>query len=67
MQLSVLKRRPSQPAWREPYKTLFRAVIAAVASVTESGRGAFALEDGSFLDVAMVEGARKTLALAERS
>jgi len=47
--------------------TAARAVLAAVASATESGRGALALEDGSFLDVAMVEGARKTLALAERS
>jgi citrate lyase subunit beta / citryl-CoA lyase len=47
--------------------TAARAVLAAVASATESGRGALAMEDGSFLDVAMVEGARKTLALAERS
>ena len=47
--------------------TAARAVLAAVASATESGRGALALEDGAFLDVAMVEGARKTLALAERS
>lgn len=46
--------------------TAARAVLAAVATAAESGKGALALEDGSFLDVAMVEGARKTLALSDR-
>lgn len=46
--------------------TAARAVLAAVATAAKSGNGALALEDGSFLDVAMVEGAQKTLALSER-
>lgn len=41
-------------------------VVAAVRNALEAGSGTLVLPDGSFLDVAMVERARRTIALAER-
>lgn len=41
-----------------------RAVISAIGSGQDSGVGVFVLEDGSFIDRAMVEHARQTLAIA---
>lgn len=41
-------------------------VVTAVAGAREAGAGAVVLEDGSFLDVAMVERARRVLDLAAR-
>ena len=43
-----------------------RAVVARVGEARAAGVGAIALEDGTFLDIAMVEQARAVLALAER-
>ncbi|WP_127128490.1 CoA ester lyase [Georgenia sp. SYP-B2076] len=44
-----------------------RAVVARVGEAHTEGVGAIALEDGTFLDVAMVEQARAVLALTERT
>jgi len=44
-----------------------REVVRAVASAADVGSGTVVLPDGTFLDVAMVERARWTLALAERA
>lgn len=41
-----------------------RDLVAQLASAEETGTGAFALEDGRFVDRAIVESARRTLALA---
>ncbi len=43
-----------------------RSVVEAVRDALEAGSGTLVLPDGSFLDVAMVERARRTIALAER-
>jgi len=43
-----------------------REVLARIATAASDGVGTVVLEDGSFLDVAMVESARRTLALADR-
>ncbi|MGF3053474.1 HpcH/HpaI aldolase/citrate lyase family protein [Microbacterium sp. YY-03] len=42
-----------------------RLVLAAIETATQAGTGAIALADGTFLDVAMIERARETVALAE--
>lgn len=42
------------------------AVVDGVAAATTVGRGTVVLPDGTFLDVAMVEQARRVLALADR-
>jgi citrate lyase subunit beta/citryl-CoA lyase len=42
-------------------------IVDRVTTAARDGVGTAVLEDGTFLDVAMVEGARRTLALAERS
>ena len=42
------------------------AVVEGVAAATMVGRGTVVLPDGTFLDVAMVEQARRVLALADR-
>jgi len=44
-----------------------RNVLARIAGAAADGVGTVVLEDGSFLDVAMVESARRTLALADRT
>lgn len=44
-----------------------RAVLARVAEAADAGEGALALPDGTFLDAAMVTGARRTVLLAERA
>ena len=43
-----------------------RAVVERVGSASAVGSGTVVLEDGTFLDVAMVEQARRVLAIAER-
>lgn len=43
-----------------------REVVARVAAASADGVGTVVLEDGTFLDAAMVESARRTLALADR-
>jgi citrate lyase subunit beta/citryl-CoA lyase len=43
-----------------------REVVARVAGAARQGVGTVVLEDGTFLDAAMVDSARRTLALAER-
>ena len=42
-----------------------RRVVEAVHDAREAGSGTFVLPDGTFLDVAMVERARRTIALAD--
>lgn len=42
-----------------------RRVVEAMRNALEAGNGTFVLPDGSFLDVAMVERARRTIALAD--
>lgn len=42
-----------------------RSVVATVGQAHTEGIGAVAMEDGTFLDVAMVEQARDVLALAD--
>lgn len=44
-----------------------REVVDRVGEATADGAGTVVLEDGTFLDVAMVEAARRTLALADRA
>ncbi|GAA4288362.1 CoA ester lyase [Georgenia daeguensis] len=44
-----------------------RTVVARVGDARTDGVGAIALEDGTFLDVAMVDQARAVLALADRA
>ncbi|SKC71727.1 HpcH/HpaI aldolase/citrate lyase family protein [Krasilnikoviella flava] len=44
-----------------------REVVRVVADAADAGTGTVVLPDGTFLDVAMVERARWTLALAERT
>lgn len=44
-----------------------REVLARIAAAAADGVGTVILDDGSFLDVAMVESARRTLALADRA
>ncbi|GAA3733579.1 citrate lyase subunit beta/citryl-CoA lyase [Spinactinospora alkalitolerans] len=44
-----------------------RGIVAAAADAERSGTGALALPDGRFVDVAVVRGAERTLALAERA
>lgn len=41
-----------------------RMILAAIDTAAEAGTGAIALADGTFLDIAMVERARETVALA---
>ena len=43
-----------------------REVITRVATAAADGVGTVVLDDGTFLDVAMVDSARRTIALAER-
>jgi citrate lyase subunit beta/citryl-CoA lyase len=43
-----------------------REVLARIATAAADGVGTVVLDDGSFLDVAMVDSARRTLALADR-
>ena len=64
------------PAQLEPIRAAFlpsteeveraRTVVERVTGAVEAGTGALALPDGTFLDVAMVERARATIALAEQ-
>ncbi len=42
-------------------------LLAQLEASAETGTGAFALEDGRFVDKAVVESARLTLALARRA
>jgi len=43
-----------------------REVLSRIASATADGVGTVVLDDGTFLDIAMLESARRTLALADR-
>ena len=43
-----------------------REIVSRVGSAAADGSGTVVLEDGTFLDVAMVDAARRTVALAER-
>ena len=43
-----------------------REVISRVATAAADGIGTVVLDDGTFLDVAMVDSARRTIALADR-
>ncbi|GAA2537901.1 CoA ester lyase [Microbacterium mitrae] len=44
-----------------------RAVLAAIDSAVAIGTGAVALEDGTFVDIAMIDRARETIELADAS
>ncbi|GAB2599218.1 HpcH/HpaI aldolase/citrate lyase family protein [Pseudactinotalea suaedae] len=44
-----------------------REVVERVGEATADGAGTVVLDDGTFLDVAMVDAARRTLALADRA
>ena len=43
-----------------------RALVEKLEQASALGTGAFALEDGRFVDLAIVESARRTLLLAEK-